>query len=1017
MRHNGFSLLYNKHLLVWTALQLCFIAAFAQTGGTAALKSAVDRYFTGYRPTGNYRPTSAMRADSLRVNDRERTLTVYAGEAFCAQPFTPAVVQRIYRELPQRLPQPYNAYRLVVMGRGGRELSEFVPNHLRGDGADASRLWGDREYKGNPWTTRLSRPYRISQGLEGRHLMINASHGRYYKYGAWRWQRPYLFCTTEDLLTQSFVYPYLIPTLERAGAVVYTARERDPQPACVIVDNDTPADLTALRYGEQAQEGETWTTVGAAGEGFAVPAAGMADSINPFRLGTTRGITATTRRSRLSSVTWTPRLDTAGRYAVYVSYATVPGSVSDAHYTVYHKGGRTQFRVNQQMGGGTWVYLGTFDFESGANRSGRVVLTNHSNYRGIVTADGVRFGGGRSQHTRGTVGVSGLPRFLEGARYNARWCGLNDSIYYRPESDNDYNDDIRSRSLLLNHVAGGSTYLPAREGLRVPIEMCLGVHSDAGHRPDGSIYGTLGICTTVKGDTLPTYPSGISRRASADLADALLSGVTDDMSRVWQTTWTRRELWDRNYGESRTPDVPSAILEMLSHQNFRDMTYAHDPLFRQTMARSIYKSILRFVTRQHGLGDCTVLPLAPHRFSARLDETEGKVTLRWSPTVDPLEPTAKPTAYVVYTRTADEDFDEGQRVERGTSVTLPVTPGLRYDFRVAAVNAGGESAPTEILSVYRARQSMGHVLLVNGFDRLSGPARICTTDSVGFLPERDYGVPDGYSVSITGRQVDFAPSAAGREGEGALGYSEHDIEGQYVGGNTFDYPAIHGAAIAACDRYSYSSASREAWLQGDVPSTDYAAIDLILGAQCDVPHNMRLFKTFDTTTRQSLTDYLRGGGRLLVSGCYVGSDMRSESERQFLGDVLRMRWAGTVREDICGKDSARCTTPAEEAIPSTPLHLSQGRETLTLRGLNLEIPIHVGTGSACYPIQSCDIVLPAHTAAFSAFVYPDGQSAGIAYAGEDYRVIATGFPLESIITPHQREQVMGALLQFLIGNR
>ena len=38
---------------------------------------------------------------------------------------------------------------------------------------------------------------------------------------------------------------------------------------------------------------------------------------------------------------------------------------TDASYTVYHAGGATRFEVNQQIGGGTWVYLGTFRFEAG----------------------------------------------------------------------------------------------------------------------------------------------------------------------------------------------------------------------------------------------------------------------------------------------------------------------------------------------------------------------------------------------------------------------------------------------------------------------------------------------------------------------------------------------------------------------------------------------------------------------------------------------------------------------------
>ena len=36
---------------------------------------------------------------------------------------------------------------------------------------------------------------------------------------------------------------------------------------------------------------------------------------------------------------------------MYVSYQTLPESVSDAKYLVFHNGGVTEFKVNQQMGG------------------------------------------------------------------------------------------------------------------------------------------------------------------------------------------------------------------------------------------------------------------------------------------------------------------------------------------------------------------------------------------------------------------------------------------------------------------------------------------------------------------------------------------------------------------------------------------------------------------------------------------------------------------------------------------
>ena len=41
-------------------------------------------------------------------------------------------------------------------------------------------------------------------------------------------------------------------------------------------------------------------------------------------------------------------------------------------YLVFHNGGVTEFKVNQQIGGGTWVYLGTFEFDKGNNDYGMV---------------------------------------------------------------------------------------------------------------------------------------------------------------------------------------------------------------------------------------------------------------------------------------------------------------------------------------------------------------------------------------------------------------------------------------------------------------------------------------------------------------------------------------------------------------------------------------------------------------------------------------------------------------------
>jgi hypothetical protein len=280
----------------------------------------------------------------------------------------------------------------------------------------------------------------------------------------------------------------------------------------------------------------------------------------------------------------------AGDYAIYISYKTLPNSARDVTYTVNSLAGKRQFRVDQTMAGGVWVYLGTFDFDEGTSARNCVVLSNKSrHHKGVVTADAVRFGGGMGNIERGSH-TSHLPRCLEGSRYYAQWAGMPWEVYSTKNGEDDYGDDINARSYMANYLAGGSVYMPDTTGLNVPLELSLAVHSDAGFSRNGGITGTLSICTTYLNDSI--LGTGMTRLASRDLADELLTSVFADMQRHYDR-WTMRELYDRNYSESRCPYVPSAIIETMSHQNFNDMRYGQDPHFRFDFARSIYKVLLK----------------------------------------------------------------------------------------------------------------------------------------------------------------------------------------------------------------------------------------------------------------------------------------------------------------------------------------------------------------------------------------------------------------------------------------
>lgn len=957
------------------ALALLTVWPLLATAQTDPVERTAKSFFSHYTAPG-YRPRYAMGADSVRLDEQRREVRVYANESFCSQPFTPQSVKAIYDALQRTLPAPYNAYRLAIYAQGRLPIEELIPNLLREDNIDASRLWGTTDYQGLPWVRNTSLPYQVTRGLQGRHLFIWPSHGRYYKGNSWQWQRPYLYCTTEDLFTQSFALPFLFPMLERAGAIVCSPRERDYQTHEAVIDNDQPDRQGA--YSETAGSDARWQS-SRPGEGFAMPSGLLNDTIHPFSLGTWRSATAVNRRTQLAAATWAPRIPRAGRYAVYVSYATRPNSVPDARYTVYHRGGRTTFQVNQQMGGGTWVYLGTFDFDEGSSQQARVTLTNQSAYRGVVTADAVRFGGGTGQTERGRAGTSGLPRYLEAARYYAQWAGVPDSLVNTSQGADDYADDLRVRGNMVNWLTKGSLYLPGEGGDRVPFELSLAMHSDAGVRSDRSIYGSLSISTTDDGNGNRTYPAGLSRQASSDFANLLIDNLTGDLTKRFGVNWTRREHWDRNYAETRIPAVPSAILEMLSHQNYTDMTYGHDPNFKFALARSVYKTILRYVNHEHGVKQTVVEPLPPRAFAATLTADGSHVRLSWTPTTDPSDDSAVPTGYVLYTRTGNDGFDNGQSLGNVTSITLPLAQGVQTAYRITAINAGGESFPSETLAAYNAGAGTRRVLIVNAFDRLSGPARVERGDSLGFDLDTDIGVPYISTTAFAGRQYEFTNHA-----------SEHNTGNELVGkelaGNTFDYPVAHGEAIAAARGWSYASVSNEAFEAEGFTTDGYAVVDYIAGLEANLPYNVEHYESLPEATRTRLQTYLRGGGALLISGSYLGCDNDgNKGSRRFIEDVLHFSYDGSAAD--CASDE--------------------------IDGLNLRFGIWRTPNSDHYAAQHLDALWPEGNRAFTAFAYGSGQSAGVAYKGKDYRTLAMGFPFECIRDAAVRREAMQAILRFL----
>ncbi|MBQ7181084.1 MAG: xanthan lyase [Bacteroidaceae bacterium] len=1028
----------KKILMMVIAVMLVAATAAAQED-TLELRQRIGQVFNDVRT----RLTNSGRFGIDSVQVTKKTVTVYAGEGSSYVPYREDNVAEIRAGVTALLPQAWRKRKLVLLAEG-KPLEYYIPIGQR-SGKVREKTF--RTSNAHPLTLDCSLPVRPSRGLLGRHIAMWQSHGRYYeqKLDRWEWQRARIFQTVEDLYTQSYVVPFLVPMLERAGANVLLPRERDANPHEVVVDAETENTSRFLL----PRDADKW--VKGEGAGFAHKHKVYVDHMNPFRDGAYYQSHTVRREADASVVEWQADLPETRDYAVYVSYQSNPGSTDDARYTIHHMGGETQVSVNQRMGGGTWIYLGTYRFAQGPG-GGRVSLSTYSSARtgSIVTADAVRFGGGVGNvarylsaggQSRDDARVSGDPRFCEAARYWMQWAGVPDSIYDLNDGQNDYVDDYKNRGLWVNWLAGGSEVNPDQGGLNIPIDLSLAFHSDAGTTLTDQTVGTLAIYDDQHHGG--TFFNGASTFMNHQLADMVQSAIVEDIRATCEPSWNRRQIWNKPYFEAWMPRIPAMLLELLSHQNFADMRYGLDPRFRFLVSRAAYKGILRFICGQRGETP-VVQPLPVHCMALTL-EAGLQARLSWSATPDSLEPTAIPEGYIVYRRLDDGGWDNGT-LSRDTSCIVNLDAGHICAFKVVAYNEGGRSFDSEILAAgvpsgsaayplpanssssasagnpmtansSSSASAADRVLVINGFTRLGAPADFeapgdAARELAGFLPDVDFGVPYVNDFLYVGAQKEFRRRIPWMDDDAAgFGDSYGDMERKVIAGNTFDYPSVHGEALLKAGR-CFVSCSLEAAETGVVSLNGYSMIDLILGKQCQTKmgsgkHGALQYKVFSKAMQDRLTSYLKGGGRLMTSGCYLASDL----------------WDNPLRLDESLID--RTSFAADQRFCTDILHYkwragqaSRGGEVgwvpSKLARHNGAFAFHALPNAQCYSAESPDAIEPAGDRAATVMRYTQNNlSAAVAYDGDDYKTFVLGVPFECIHPAESRATLMRQVTEFL----
>lgn len=1000
----------KKLLQVLAILLLAAPSALAQGEMTRAFKEFGDSLTVRARERFNVKSDMSV----WRAMKRDNEVDIYFDRNFADFPWRRDDYNWLMQSIRQYWPREADGYRPGDVYCRNVPIEDLItPGIGKSNGQPLEYQFSFRDHiTQKPFVENLD-ARKFKKGMNGRNIALWHSHGLYYDRGPglWSWQRTPIFRTYEDVFTQSYVLPFLMPMLENAGAYIICPRERDTQTLEVVCDNDPHytrassypvsiwADafdepLPARTHGNYSEKG-AWTS---AGEGFADTKQVYLQEDNPFTEGTAR---QTPCGNGSAVARWTPVFKERGEYAVYVSYKTVPGSTRSAHYTVHHLGGDTHFRVDQTKGGGTWIYLGTFEFDAGS--AGSVTLDN-STPKGqeggkIVTADAVRFGGGIGKVACGSDPVStGMPSYTEGALYWMQWAGAPAKLWEK--WDGDYTRDYAGRGAWVQWMKG-------EKG--IPVDLSLAFHSDAGVTPNDSIVGTLAIYT-LSADNSRTFTNNHDRMACRFLGDCIQTQLVNDLRADYDTLWRRRQLWDRSYSECRTTDVPGIILELLSHQNFADMRYGLDPQFRFDVCRAVYKGMLKFLSSYYG-ASYEVQPLPVKNFSA-LFTADDKVMLSWAGVRDPKEPTATPAGYVVYTRVDGMGWDDGKTVTEN-HVELPIAPGHVYSYKVVAFNEGGYSFPSEILSVGRSSSSTRNVLIVNNFTRVAAPSSFNTPEYAGFDDSMDGGVPYKKEISFIGEMYEYRRQKEYLTNDSpGFGASDYGHAGRSYAGNSFDYPYVHGKALLDLG-YSFASCSAASLHSlSEILGSDYFALDVICGKQVSTVVgtglNGRKYSVFPDNFRKAISTLTASGVHVLISGADMATDC----------------WDDVYQ--ITDPDFPSYQAAAQDFVLNT-LGFKRVSSRASRDGVVLSKGSSIPVGRFSfrneknpyvYAVENPDGIRPADKNGRTVLKYRSSNlGAGVFFTGEGYCTASFGFPLETVEDPAVMQKIIGASLSFFASQQ
>lgn len=689
-------------------------------------------------------------------------------------------------------------------------------------------------------------PYRAQPegALSGASIFVNPGHGWYWNNAEdsqrWLTQRNTVNGIIEDHFNAESVMQYLVPYLWNAGASVYTARERDFQTNEVILEAGRDDVSSPFRAGVnlsgswiREEAPGTWN-----GDAFSTQAVKRSKS----------------KRTLLTVPEWPqavfrPNIPESGYYGVTVHYrpSTLGSTAENVEFIVNHSGGTTIWTQNQNHDGYTWKYIGNYYFEKGTDSF--VVIPGISKNGGRVVVDAVRFGGGMGSINAPDGLPSGKPRWEESGLYYTQFLG------YSPDAD--------SRVGQFNTVRAMPLWAEwEMEPWEKGKALYLSWHGNASGST-GKARGLFGFIYGREAWGDMDLFSGVP--GSVELMDNMFQEVARDVKAGYDPDWRIGSIVTAWFGEINpfmNSKMPAGLLEMGFFDNVEDAKYMLDPQFRKLTARATYQGIVNYYKQDvDGFKIDAHVPEPPTHFRVTND-AKGNHVLQWrAPEVSPEKIGGDAAErYVVYASYNGYGFDTGtivkgtefvvkptaERLAHLENAGVPGTPQVFY--RVAALNKGGESLPTETLAIGAANEK-AETLLVYAYDRFDS------------------------------------------------GLNQLDEDGKTVRGivskmNTRDYTVPY-AKVLLSEAKAFHSTSNEAIEEGLISLNDYKMVVWILGQEKGET------LALSEAEMNALEAYVAAGGNLLFSGSEAAAELSTTPRGQrFLQETLGLRFVQDNAETL-----------------------------------------------------------------------------------------------------------------------